>query len=447
MHPTRRLLALFGAGFPTALLPALVDASLWRFWIGFVAYVGIAATLDGLVALRSSRLERRIVVPSRLLLGEPGVAVVHLRAAGRRGIPIDVHLDLSPDLEPVEPRRVTLGAPSGGEEAIPADGWVTATFPLRAARRGTVRVEAVWLRWTGPFRLVARTVRDRHDDRVAVVPDVGSARRAALRHLARRESSVGLRPVVGLGEGSEFESMRDHAAGMDTRAISWRASARHRRLVSHEFRAERNHQVIVAVDTGRLMAEPIRGVPKIDHAVLLGLRLAHAALRLGDRVGMYAFDERVRGFVPPRGGLRHDHRLERFGAELEYGTGETNFTLGLAELAVRLRRRSLVVIFTDFVDTITADLMVRNTAHLARRHVVAFVALRDPALEEARTARPGTLEDVYRAVVAGDLHRERQGVCLRLERRGVFVLDAPPERAGEPLLDRYLHVKRREMVG
>jgi uncharacterized protein (DUF58 family) len=346
-------------------------------------------------------------------------------------------VDVTPDLDAIPPGRVE----------VPGSGEARATLRLRPARRGTVGIEALWFRWTGPLGLVARTVREARSERILVVPDVGRARRSALRHLVRRDVTTGLRPVAWVGEGSEFESMRDHAAGMDPRAISWRASARHRRLVSHEFRAERNHQVIVAIDTGRLMSEPLRGTPKLDHAVLLGLRLAHAALRLGDRVGMYAFDERFRGFVPPRGGLRHDARLERFSADLAYGTGETNHTLGLAELATRLRRRSLVVVFTDFVDSITAELMVRNVGHLARRHLVVFVALRDPALEEARNASPGSLDDVYRAVVAGDLHRERQNVRRRLERRGVFVLDAPPEAAAEPLLDRYLHVKRREMVG
>src|SRR5206468_4053469 len=153
-------------------------------------------------------------------------------------------------------------------------------------------------------------------------PDAAGARRSALAFEARRDFRAGLKTVRYVGEGSEFDAMREHTAGMDSRAISWRASARHRRLISHEFRAERNHQVVVALDTGRLMGEPLRGVPKLDHAVRAGLALAHVALRTGDRVGMFAFDERVRGWIPPSGGTSQHVRLQHFAADLEYGAGE-----------------------------------------------------------------------------------------------------------------------------
>jgi hypothetical protein len=43
--------------------------------------------------------------------------------------------------------------------------------------------------------------------------------------------------------------------------------------------------------------------------------------------------------------------------------------------------------------------------------------------------------------------RERRVVLRRLERRGLLVVDAAPDAVGEPLLDHYLRIKRRELVG
>ena len=60
--------------------------------------------------------------------------------------------------------------------------------------------------------------------------------------------------------------------------------------------------------------------------------------------------------------------------------------------------------------------------------------------------RPGERLDVDRAVVAASLERERRGVLTRLGRRGVQVLDAAPAEVGPGLLDRYLDIKRREMI-
>lgn len=69
---------------------------------------------------------------------------------------------------------------------------------------------------------------------------------------------------------------------MDTRFIDWKHSARHRRLLSREFRQERNHRIMLGFDTGRLMLESVDGLPRLDHAIRAGLLLAWVSLGAGD---------------------------------------------------------------------------------------------------------------------------------------------------------------------
>jgi uncharacterized protein (DUF58 family) len=233
---------------------------------------------------------------------------------------------------------------------------------------------------------------------------------------------------------------------MDPRSIDWKASARHTRLLSRELRAERNHQIVFALDTGRLMAEPLDGVPRIDHAIHAALLMAYVSLRHGDRVSLFPFDERPGALSPPRGGVGALPHLIRHTTELAYSDAETNYTLALTDLASRLRRRSLVVVMTEFVDTVTAELMVENVLRLARRHLVLFVALRNPELEAETLAEPRQLVQVERAVIAESIARERELVLRRLRRRGVTCIDARPEHLGTDLLNRYLEIKRRERI-
>jgi uncharacterized protein (DUF58 family) len=133
-------------------------------------------------------------------------------------------------------------------------------------------------------------------------------------------------------------------------------------------------------------------------------------------------------------------------AELDYSRAETNFTLALADLSTRLRRRSLVILLTDFVDTITAELMIENVTRLSRRHLVVFVTLRDPSLEALSSAAPVTTTRLHESVVAGDFVRERDIVIQRLRQLGVFCIDAPPAHVSMELLNRYLDIKRRELI-
>lgn len=431
------MVLLSAAGLPVALAPALAASALWPAWLGYVVALFLCAGVDAILALPRRRLAIAAQVPEILYMGSVDHLVVELGAPRwRRPSRLEVLVDLGLDLAPAAIRSVEL----------PARGSARLEIELVPRRRGTARVEAVWARWSGPFGLMRRTARRPIDREVGVVPNVRAVRAAALRFFSNKDFLSGLKVERYVGDGSEFESLREYMPGLDHRAIDWKASARHRKLLSQDFRAERNHQVILTIDTGHLMSAPLGGVPRLDHAINAGLLLAYFSLRTGDRVGLYGFDDQVRLFAEPAGGVGAFARLQRLTADLAYGRAETNFTLGLANLAARLRRRSLVVLLTEFVDTITAELMLENLGRLASKHLIVFVALRDPTLPRIAGAEPRSLGDLHRAVVAGDFARERETVLGRLQRMGVHCLDVAPDRLSMSLLNRYLDIVRRELV-
>ena len=436
ISPTPRAVALAAALFPLALLPALVHPRLVGAWLVAAALVAAALGLDAILSLPPARLAVEVSSPESLAVGERGAAVLSLRAP-RAVRDLEVVVDLHANLAPQPPQALRL-AP--GTEA-------RAEVTLLARRRGRVTLDEAWFRWSGPLGLARRRRRVPLGRTVSVVPNLKPVRAAALRFFGSREITSGVQVERFVGDGSEFEALVEYVPGLDHRAISWKASARHRKLLCQEFHAERNHQVVLALDTGHLMSEPLLGVPRLDHAITSALLLAYVSLRLGDRVGLYGFDAVGRAWAEPQGGLGSFPRLKALSAQLDYSTAETNFTLGLTDLSMRLRRRSLVVVFTEFVDTVTAELMIENLSRLARRQLVLFVALRDPALDGAALARPRRLGDVYRSVVASDFVRERERVIARLRRFGVQCVDAAPAQVSARLVNRYLDIKRREMVG
>ena len=149
--------------------------------------------------------------------------------------------------------------------------------------------------------------------------------------------------------------------------------------------------------------------------------------------------------APLRGGSAFA-RLQRTTAELDYHHQETNFTLGLAELHSRLKRRALVILFTDFVDTITAELLIESMERMANRHVVVFVTMQDAFLRQTVDAPPDQFEDVARAVIANDFLHERSVVFERLSRLGVHCLDVPADGLSIGLINRYLQIKQRGLI-
>ncbi|MDL2210886.1 DUF58 domain-containing protein, partial [Desulfovibrio sp. OttesenSCG-928-O18] len=312
-------------------------------------------------------------------------------------------------------------------------------------RRGQIAIAALWLRWRGPLKLIEARIRRAVDETIDVVPDVHGIHEAALQFFAR-DAVFGMKTQRLRGEGTEFEALCEYTQGMDTRFMDWKRSARHRKMLCKEFRQERNHQVVFGFDTGHLMLEPIDGMPKLDHAIKAGLLLSWISLHGGDLVGGCGFDARFRNFIKPGRGMPYFAQLQRFTAGLEYRAEETNFTLGLAELNARLQRRALVVLFTEFVDTIAAELLLESLQLMVKRHVVVFVTLRDPMLARLQGAAPDDFTSVAQSVIADDFLRERSIVLERVARLGVHCLDVPAGTLSAALLNRYLLIKQRGLL-
>ncbi len=320
-----------------------------------------------------------------------------------------------------------------------------ADITVRAKRRGVWTLPYVWFIWPSRLRLFEFVPKRALGAEIRVVPNIRAIQSGALTTTVV-STLFGMKENRAIGDGSEFHQLRDFVQGMDVKSIDWKRSARKRSLVAKELRAERNHHVILAIDNGFLMREEIGGLPKIDHAVTAALAIAWAASIGGDLVGHYAYDVRPRSFAKPEPGRAAFVRLRSWAAELEYVSRETNHTLALTELNARTPKRSLIVIFTDFVDTTSAELMIENIGILSKRHLIIFVAIRDPDIEGIVDQPPDDLSGVATLVAANQSIAERRLVLERLNRLGVTVIDAKPAQVTGRLISAYLDIKDRELI-
>lgn len=284
-----------------------------------------------------------------------------------------------------------------------------------------------------------------------VWPNIGEVRSPALQTFLK-DAQFGLIARRIRGEGTQFEALTEYQPGMDRRRIDWKSSARHHHLYAKEFETERNNQIVFAFDCGQAMCEPVGGasedsVPRIDRAVSAALVTSYVALKGGDRVALYGFAARPEVWTPFVSDTRAFHRLQSAAAGLDYHAQEPNFTLALATLAGRLQRRSLIVVFSDFTDPTSAELMIESIGRLVSRHLVLFVTMVDAELEALSTAEPDGMQALTMAVTAESLLRQRTLVTRRLKQIGVDVIEAPHHLIGTRLIDAYLRIKRSGAIG
>lgn len=435
LYPTRRAIALMAVGAAPAMAVALAAPGLWTAAAAWIVLATGLMLADVLLAAPPRRLALGLAAPRVLGVGRPEAA--RLTAAFERGAPREIELAVGVNAR--------LSAVPDRQMVRTSDGRAEAEVRLDPVRRGEGRVEGIWARWRGPLGLVWLQRHEATHPPVTITPDVAGVKEQALRLFAR-DAPLGAKPLTDAGEGSDFHALKEFQTGMDLGDIDWKQSARHAKLIGREYRTERNHHVLLALDTGRLMSAPAAGLPRIDRAINAALLLAFVCLRMGDRVGLFAFDSRPRMASGLASGPAAFPLLQRLCSQVDYSAEETNYTLGLTALAGRLDRRAIVVVFTDFADATSAELMIENVARLMRTHLVMFVVFRDAELEALAARAPETPEDVSRAVIADRLQRQREGVIARLRRLGAQIVDAPPDALGPALLNGYLDVKRRGLI-
>jgi len=198
---------------------------------------------------------------------------------------------------------------------------------------------------------------------------------------------IGLHRSPHRGFSVEFAENRPYYPGDDIRFVDWKMYGRSDRYYVKQFEEETNLRAYLVLDTSESMAwvsDPERYVTKLAYARLLAASLSLLLLRQGDAVGLIAFDEEIRTHVEARGVLRHVNRLVR---ELEAldGHGGTGAERALGDVAVRLRRRGLVVLVSDLL---VAQQATRDALHYLRHrgHEVLVFHLMDPAERDLPTA-------------------------------------------------------------
>ncbi len=429
--PTRKLLLLL-------LLPAPVML-IWREPAGLV--VGIAmngaiialALLDLRLSPKPSALEIQRVIPPFLSLNAHQQIGWNVRNASDREIDIVV-TDDTPEGIAAEPELV--------RGRIRPRARAELRYRVRPTRRGQYTFGDTHVRCRSQLGLLTRQWRQRGDHVVKVYPNVQNLRYYELSLRRNRLREFGLRSTAELGKASQFDSLREYLPGDDVGDIAWKATARRNRLIVREYGVERSQNIVVMIDCGRLMTTQADGVSRLDYAINATLLLTYAAMKQGDSIGLLGFSDAIEAYVPPTRGQGALRRMNEALYRLEPCLREPDYDRACRYLALRHRKRSLIVIFTDVIDRTASAMLLAHTARFARRHISLCVTMRNLEVQRLAALDPTRADDCYVKAVALESDQRRRKALEHMRRDGVDVLDVEPRGLTPAVLTRYLTLKR-----
>ena len=409
-------------------------------WVVFAAAMTLLVALtirDGLTLPRPPAFRAARHLPRPLSLGEREQVTVVVAAPGAKGLLAEVADHVPADLAP-DARSVTSEFDSAGRAVV--------TYSVEPPRRGAYAFGVVDIRSRRHGGLWWRQARVPLAEQVAVYPNTVAVRRHELRMRRGLMPLSGARRALVRGSASSLSSLRDYLPGDDVRRINWTATARRDSPVTMELEAERGQQLIILLDTGRLMTAPAGNLTKLDHAVNAALLLAWVAQSQGDRVGLGTFSDRVKNYLPPRPGQAQVRALNEVLYRLRGEYTEPDYGAALSMVATRAGRRSLVVVLTDLMEKESSRELVAHAVRLARRHAVLVVALTDPDLLAVRDAPITDADGAFAWAAVEDLLAARRESFEVLHRGGVHSLEARAGQLSPLVVERYLELKDRSLL-
>ncbi len=204
------------------------------------------------------------------------------------------------------------------------------------------------------------------------------------------------------GFSVEFAEHRQYMPGDDLKYLDWKVLGRTDRYYIKQFEEETNLKSYLIVDASRSMSfkskdsglEPRSlfkkifnkkedakifrqsDISKLEYSTYLAASLAVLMNFQKDATGLVIYDEKIRSIVPPKATSQN---LKLILSQLSNITssGKTNTASSLNSAAERIKRRGLVIIFSDLFDDQQAVINALKHFRYKRNEVIVFQVL-DP---------------------------------------------------------------------
>ena len=350
------------------------------------------------------------------------------------------------------------------------------SYRLTPLRRGIYQFIDIHLRCQGILGLVVRQRRVSASTEIKVYPNLQAIRQYELLVKRGMLHQIGLKNSRRFGEGTEIERLREYFPDDDFRRIDWNATARQRKPIVREFETERSQDVVIMLDTGRLMASPIVLEPtapraaavlsqkprksrdpdpsddmlplmlKLDYAINTTLMTAFVSTLKGDKVGLIAFADTVHQYLAPKPGKKQFLTMLEAIYALPVHSVEPDFEAAFKYLAAKQRKRALVLLFTDILDSDSAEGIAAYLSQLSKHHLVVCVTLTNAGIVELAEQKSTDSKSVYEKVIAERLLQEKHATLEILRCRGVLTIDVPAHRLTMAVVNKYLELKAKSQI-
>lgn len=368
-----------------------------------------------------------------------------------RGITYTVQLELvNASSYPVK-FRLLDGIPQSFKKSFPIHGTLPKEsktvigYETTPRVRGDYEIEKLYFRYTSFLGLWEKQTTVILKNSIKVIPDLNETKQylANAQQFLQYEGVKIRRHQSGVGE---FAKIRNFVVGDDPRKINWRQTAKLQEVMTNEYEPEHGKYITLLIDCGRMMGAELTKGNRLERALEASLMVAAAALQRGDYVAVLAFSKNVKVYIPPAKGMAHLQTILHSIYNVKVDATESNYPSVLTFLQTVLRKRTMLLLFSDVRTLLYEESALWHLQRLRQRHLFLLIGIEDKTLISRASEEP---TDVQRAMVKSMaqgqmLFKKREK--MKWEKGGLRMMEAPEEKLATAAVSYYIESLNRGLL-
>ncbi|HYG77776.1 MAG TPA: DUF58 domain-containing protein [Planctomycetota bacterium] len=393
-----------------------------------------------------------VKVPPVVRLSKERQGEILFEIANTTGLSREVRLGLAlPRAIWSAQEEMTVALPAGAEHS--RVGW-----PCTPLRRGRYVIDRCYLEGISPLGLWNTRAVEPVSAELRVYPNLAAERRSAAAVFLNR-GGAGTRAQRMVGQGRDFEKLRDYIHGDSLDEIHWKATAKRRHPVSKVFQVERTQEVYVIIDTSRLSGRllPLRdgndgpdaelkSTTVLERLITAALVVGMAAEKQGDLFGVLTFGDRMEKFLRAKRGKEHFNLCRDSLYTVQPRAVTPDYGDLCSFIRVRLRRRALLLFLTSLDDPMLAESFTQNIKLICRQHLVLVNMLKPAGLEPVFSTPVAHRDEIYQRLSGHLLWNSLRELKNVLHRSGVSFSLLEDATLTADLISKYMAVKQRQLL-
>ena len=375
----------------------------------------------------------------RLIRGVTDQIEIHLQQASPAALSVRLGLILDPACE---------ARPSIVRAKLPAAERTTLNWDVHCDQRGEFPAHGVVCEMRSPLGFWDTRSTLAADASIRVYPNLRHDRKR-IAATFMRQNGYGQKLQRQIGQGREFEQLREYLPGDSYDEIHWKGTAKRGFPITKIFQIERTQEIYVLIDTSRLLSRPCADAdePILERYINAALLLAMVTERTGDLLGVMTFSDSVHTFLRAGGGHGHFLTCREALYDAQPRQASPDFGEMASFIRTRLRRRALLLVLTCLDDPVLAESYYESIRLLNRQHLVVTCAV-SPDSAHPLFAGPELTKasDLYGELSAHLRWQKVQELRVQLRAIGVNLQTLSAHDTCTDLVSVYMNIKQRQAL-